>query len=88
MAEFEIGQVVISRQGKDAGLEYVVSGVEQDGRIRLIRPERFNVSNPKKKNPKHLQKTSKQAENLAEKIKAGNNIDAGYFHRSLVTDGE
>ena len=87
MAEFEIGQVVISRQGKDAGLEYVVSGFESDGRIRLIRPGRFNVSNPKKKNSKHLQRTSRIAEGLADKIKAGNNIDAGYFHRSL-TDGE
>ena len=87
MAEFEIGQVVISRRGKDTGLEYVVSGFESDGRIRLIRPERFNVSNPKKKNSKHLQKTSRHAENLAEKIKAGNNIYAVYFHRSL-TDGE
>ena len=87
MAELSIGQIVISRQGKDAGLEYVVSGFETDGRIRLIRPERFNVSNPKRKNLKHLQKTSRIAEKLAEKIKAGNNIDAGYFHRSL-TDGE
>ena len=69
------------------GLEYVVAGFESDGRLKLIRPERFNVSNPKKKNPKHLQGTSRIAEDLAEKIKAGNNINAGYFHRS-VTDGE
>ena len=87
MAEFSVGQIVISRRGKDAGLEYVVAGFESDGRLKLIRPERFNVSNPKKKNPKHLQGTSRIAEDLAEKIKAGNNINAGYFHRS-VTDGE
>ena len=87
MAEFSVGQIVISRRGKDAGLEYVVAGFESDGRLKLIRPERFNVSNPKRKNPKHLQGTSRIAEDLAEKIKAGNNINAGYFHRSL-TDGE
>ncbi len=87
MDEYTIGQVVISRQGKDAGLQYVVSGFEADGRLRLIRPERFNVSNPKRKNPKHLQKTSRRAENLSEYIKAGKDIDAGYFHRSL-TNGE
>ena len=87
MAEFSVGQIVISRRGKDTGLEYVVAGFESDGRLKLIRPERFNVSKPKKKNPKHLQGTSKRAETLAEKIKAGNNIDAGYFHSSL-TDGE
>lgn len=87
MEEFSVGQVVISRQGKDVGLEYVVSGLGSDGRIWLIRPPRFNVSNPKKKNPRHLQRTSKHVGNLAEYIKAGKNIDAGYFHRSL-TDGE
>ena len=87
MAEFSVGQIVISRRGKDTGLEYVVAGFESDGRLKLIRPERFNVINPKKKNPKHLQGTSRIAEDLAEKIKAGNNINAGYFHRS-VTDGE
>ncbi|MBQ9390523.1 MAG: hypothetical protein IJU07_10150 [Synergistaceae bacterium] len=84
MAEFEITQIVISRQGKDTGSEYVVSGFEADGRVKLIRPERFNVSNPKKKNPKHLQGTSRKAEKLAEYIKAGQNIDAGYFHRSVT----
>ncbi len=87
MAELSIGQIVISRQGKDTGLEYVVSGFEADGKIKLIRPERFNVSNPKKKNIKHLQKTSRRAENLAEYIKAGKNIDAGYFHRSVGVNG-
>ncbi|MBQ7193371.1 MAG: KOW domain-containing protein [Synergistaceae bacterium] len=87
MAEYEIGQIVISRQGKDAGLEYVVSGIETDGRVKLIRPDRFNVKNPKKKNPRHLQKTLRIAGDLAEKIKAGKDIDAGNFHRS-VRNGE
>ena len=87
MAEFSLGQIVISRKGKDTGDEYVVSGVD-GGRILLIRPERFNVSRPKRKNPKHLQATSRYAEGLTERIKAGTNIDAGYFHRSVGDYGE
>ncbi|MBQ6776471.1 MAG: hypothetical protein IJP53_08440 [Synergistaceae bacterium] len=83
MAEYQVGQIVISRQGKDTGLEYVVSGFEADGRVKLIRPNRFNVSKPKKKNPKHLQSTLRRAEDLLEFIKAGNDIDAGYFFRSV-----
>ena len=83
MAEFEIGQIVISRQGKDKGIFYVVSGFEADGKINLIRPKRFNVSKPKKKNPKHLQSTLRRAEDLIELIKAGQDIDAGYFFRSV-----
>ncbi|MBQ6972214.1 MAG: hypothetical protein IJP86_07645 [Synergistaceae bacterium] len=83
MAELSIGQIVISRQGKDAGLLYVVSGIGTGGRIQVIRPERFNVSRPKNKNLKHLQATSRRSDELADKIKAGNDIDAGYFHRSV-----
>ena len=83
MAEFEIAQIVISRQGKDSGLKYIVSGFDSDGRVKLIRPERFNVSKPKKKNPRHLQSTLRRAEDLLEKIKAGKDIDRGHFYRSV-----
>ncbi|MBR1487218.1 MAG: KOW domain-containing protein [Synergistaceae bacterium] len=83
MAEYQIGQIVISRKGKDTGLFYVVSGFEADGRINLIRPKKFNVSKPKKKNPKHLQSTLRRAEDLLEFIKTGQDIDAGYFFRSV-----
>ncbi|MDY6400616.1 MAG: hypothetical protein SPL10_04575 [Synergistales bacterium] len=83
MAEYQVGQIVISRQGKDTGLLYVVSGFEADGRVKLIRPERFNVSKPKKKNPKHLQSTLRRAEDLLNFIEAGKDIDAGYFFRSV-----
>ncbi len=86
MAELSIGQVVISRQGKDAGLVYLVGGYAPDGRVKLIRPERFNTTRPKLKNPKHLQPvagTSRRAEDLVERIKAGQDIDAGHFHRSV-----
>ncbi|MBQ6737868.1 MAG: hypothetical protein IJM82_05555 [Synergistaceae bacterium] len=82
MAEFEVGQIVISRRGKDTGSEYVVSGFESK-RIKLIRPKRFNVSKPKLKNPKHLQSTLRRAESLLSFIKAGKDIDTGYFFRSV-----
>ncbi len=88
MAELSLAQIVISRQGKDAGLIYVVSGFEQDGRVALIRPPKHNVNSPKKKNAKHLQPTSKCAEELLEHIKAGQNIDAGFFYRSVGINGE
>ena len=83
MAEFSLGQVVFSKQGKDTGLEYIVGGFDDNGRVLLIRPEKFNTSHMKAKNRKHLQLTGKCAENLIEIIKAGQDIDAGYFHRSV-----
>ncbi len=82
--ELNLGQVVISKQGKDSGLIYVVSGFSPDGKINLIRPNKFNLSRPKRKNIKHLQFTKIIINELAELIKAGNHdIDRGYFFRSL-----
>ena len=83
MAELSVGQVVISRRGKDAGLMYLVGGYSPDGRVKLIRPERFNTARPKLKNPKHVQPAGRRAEDLVASIKAGQNIDAGHFHRSV-----
>ena len=83
MAEFQTAQIVISRQGKDTGQKYIVSGIDSDGRIKLIRPDRFNVSRPKKKNPGHLQSTLRRAEDLLEYIKVGKDIDRGHFYRSV-----
>ena len=88
MAEYEIGQIVISRQGKDKGLIYVVSCVEANGYIAIIRPDKYNVRHPKRKNPKHLQSTLKSAENLLDYIKAGKDIDRGYFIRSVGIYGK
>ena len=82
MAEFSVGQVVISRKGKDAGVKYVVSGLD-GSRARLIRPPRFNTTHPKAKNPKHLQGTCATVIELVSKLEAGQDIDAGQFHRSV-----
>ena len=80
MLNLEIGQVVFSKQGKDNGDVYVVSGFAPDGRIFLIRPDKFNVSNPKIKNIKHVQPVNIFVSDIANLIKAGvNNIDRGYF---------
>ena len=85
MAEYSVGQIVISRQGKDAGSIYVVGGVDHDGKVKLILPPKYNTSHMKLKNPKHLQPTNKSAEELIDTIKAGQDIDAGYFHRSVMS---
>ena len=81
------GQIVISKQGKDTGLFYVFTGFEGN-RAKLIRPERFNISSPKKKNPAHLQITNSIAGELVEYIKAGKDIDRGFFNRSLKLNGK
>ena len=80
---FSVGQLVISKQGKDTGMLYVVVG-KKDNRLLLILPPKYNTTHPKAKNPKHLQPCNRRAEELMANIEAGQDIDAGYFHRSVV----
>ena len=81
MAELPVGQLAVSRKGKDTGTLYVVSGMDSKGRVQVIRPPKFNTTHPKAKNIRHLQPVNGNAEELAAIIKAGQDIDAGYFHR-------
>jgi ribosomal protein L14E/L6E/L27E len=75
---FQVGQVVISRKGKDTGKWYVVVKVEPEkNRAYLSDGKRFQVSAPKLKNLSHLQPTRWVLEEIAGKISRGENIDSG-----------
>lgn len=82
-ARFPVGQVVLSIQGRDRGRFYVVAGLLEGGRLALADAGKFNVSRPKRKNPRHVQRTQLRATELAEIIGAGGDIDRGRFHELL-----
>lgn len=89
MDKYYEGQIVISKQGKDAGNFYVVTGFcnkAEGKRLALADAVKFNVSNPKMKNPAHVQITRKSVYNdeLAEIIKQGKNIDRGRLCQILA----
>ncbi len=55
--EFEAGNVVISKAGRDKGYFLAVIG-EEKGNILVADGKERPLERPKKKNPKHLQKTN------------------------------
>ena len=55
--EFKTGYVVISKAGRDKGYFMAVVGIEKDFLIVADGKER-PLERPKRKNPKHLQKTN------------------------------
>lgn len=57
--EFEAGMVVISRAGRDKGYFMAVVGREGESLLVADGKER-PLCRPKKKNPKHLQKTNQR----------------------------
>ena len=78
MADMKLGQVVISKQGKDAGRIYVIVGMAE-GRVFLADACKFNVMRPKRKNPKHLQSMRLVIDEVRKKVEEGQNIDHGRF---------
>lgn len=76
---YRVGQVVLSRRGKDRGSLYVVVGFPERDRLALADADRFNVSRPKKKNPKHVQPTSLFTAEVADWVESGKDIDRGRF---------
>jgi hypothetical protein len=76
-----VGQLVVSKRGKDAGHSYVIVGFLGGNRLALADAGKFNVTSPKSKNPKHIQPTGRVAAELKTLAEAGKNIDHGVFCR-------
>lgn len=79
---YRLGQVVLSRRGKDRGSRYVVVGFPEEDRLALADADRFNVSRPKRKNPKHVQPTSLFATGSPSGYGRAGTLTGGAFVRS------
>jgi hypothetical protein len=82
--EYRVGQIVVSKRGKDVGHAYVIVGFLDESRLALADAKKFNVDRPKPKNPKHVQLTSHVAAKAAECVKSKKNIDHGELCRAFA----
>jgi len=97
--EYRVGQLVVSKRGKDAGHRYVIVGFlgdrqkkqekqqQQYTRLALADAVRFNVDRPKPKNPRHTEPASYVMKEAAECVRAGKNINRGELCRFLESVG-
>ena len=67
MENFQIGNIVISKVGRDKGKIFVVVKIEK-GYVYLADGKSRKIQNPKKKKIKHVQPTNKVINNLKNKI--------------------
>jgi ribosomal protein L14E/L6E/L27E len=81
---YRVGQIVISKRGKDAGHAYVIVGFLGEGNLALADAKKFNVDRPKPKNSKHVQATSHVVAEVAARVESGKNIDRGELCRFLA----
>lgn len=69
-----IGQVVVSRAGRDAGRPFVVVGVAGDRFVLVADGDLRKISNPKKKNVRHLRFEPIVLDEVTAKLAAGREV--------------
>lgn len=83
----EIGRVVYSRAGRDAGSHYVVVELIDDTYVTIANGCLRKVDNPKKKKMKHLKATPVVLEAIAENLKSGKQVLDADVRKGLKAAG-
>jgi ribosomal protein L14E/L6E/L27E len=65
--DYQIGQIVFSKCGKDKGKAFIVVSIEEDY-VHLVDGKMRTLENPKKKKHKHIQRTKTILEWIKEKL--------------------
>ncbi len=70
----QVGQLVRSAAGRDKGKFYLIFDVLDEAFVRVIDGEKKQVTNPKRKNVKHLGIFPERAEEIAGKLSRGESV--------------
>lgn len=73
MLEINLGDVVVSIQGRDAGQKYIVSSINNEY-VFLVNGKNRTFAKPKKKKIKHIRPTGQKCVSLYEKLLNKNKI--------------
>ena len=79
-----LGQIVVSRAGRDAGRRFVVVGVVDDFFVEISDGDLRKLEKPKKKKIKHLNITAEKVDSLEEKLKSGARITNAEIRKALA----
>ncbi|MBI2914506.1 MAG: KOW domain-containing RNA-binding protein [Firmicutes bacterium] len=74
MVDLKVGQLVVSRAGRDAGTEFLVVKILDGGAVLVADGRRRCIANPKRKNVKHLWVTGRVAPEIARMVASGEPI--------------
>jgi ribosomal protein L14E/L6E/L27E len=79
-----LGQVVISRAGRDVGRKFIVINVVDNIYVQISDGELRRIEKPKKKKIKHLEPTGQFAEAVLEKLKNSSRISNSDIRKALA----
>jgi ribosomal protein L14E/L6E/L27E len=64
----QLGEIVVSNQGRDKGTYYIIIALLTDNYCILVNGDNKRFANPKRKIKKHLDKTGKIVHNIKAKL--------------------
>lgn len=79
-----LGQIVVSRAGRDAGRRFVIIRVIDDSFVEISDGDLRKLEKPKKKKIKHLNITDEKVESLEEKLKSNARITNAQIRKALA----
>jgi len=78
-----LGQVVVSKAGRDTGRKFIVVNIIDDKYVEISDRSLRKLEKPKKKKLKHLIVTNEMVEPLAEKLRNNMKITNAEIRRAL-----
>ena len=82
--DFPLGQVVMSTNGRDRGRYYIVVAVLGQNTVSVADGKYKLLTNPKRKNIKHLISTNCNVAEIADKLQQGKKINDQMIHKELL----
>lgn len=79
-----LGQIVVSKAGRDAGKRFLVMKVVDGQFVQIADGDLRRVEKPKKKKIKHLELTGEVAETIGEKLKGNARITNPEVRKALA----
>lgn len=83
--DFQPGDTVLSKAGRDKGKIFVVMAVSEPNYIIIADGDLRKLENPKRKKVKHVRHTGIHLPSVAEKINAGELISNSDIRKALDT---
>lgn len=81
--KFNVGDIVLSKMGRDSGRNYIVMNVS-DNFVYICDGDFHKVDKPKKKKVKHVKKTKGFSEYVAGKLEEGAKVTNTELRRTIA----
>lgn len=82
--DVKLGQIVVSRAGRDKGKFFIVAGIENELYLYISDGSLRKVEKPKKKKVKHLKLTDEVVSPISEKLEKKLKVNNSEIRKSLA----